>query len=73
MKFNLQGNIVDGGRFKCPRCGGSAWGTSAPDHPDWSTATGHCHGNDAHDSRKNFCDFKWYRKDDVKVFVKKIE
>ena len=45
--------------FICPKCSSTHWGTSDPAHPDWSKATGHCHGNG--------CDFSWNReKDDSK-------
>jgi len=60
MKFTSEGFAAEGGRFECPKCGDYRWGTSAPDHPDWSTAIGVCNG----------CSFRWLRTNDKEVFVK---
>ena len=47
--------------FKCPRCGGSSFGTNM------NTNTGHCHGDDAGDGKEG-CTFTWNRSEDRRYF-----
>lgn len=54
--------------FKCPSCGGSAFGSMAENLEDPSGPLHrYCHGNDAQDGRDG-CRFDWPEKDDWKYF-----
>lgn len=54
--------------FKCPDCGGSAFGSMAVDLADPSGPLERfCHGDDAKDGRAG-CRFSWHERDDWKYF-----
>lgn len=53
-------------KFKCPSCGGSAFGSVQ--NPDGSLARS-CHANGAGDSRRSHCSFQFHMKDDWKHFT----
>lgn len=55
--------------FKCPDCGGSAFGSMAVDQQNPSGPLERfCHGDDAHDGKAG-CRFNWPEKDDWKHFI----
>ena len=58
-------------RFHCPRCGGSAFGSSYEGDPqDPNTVMMRsCHGNDAGDSTRQTCPFRFPSTDDWKYFT----
>ena len=55
-------------RFKCPQCGGSAFGSAMDNGPD-GPLTRYCHANDAGDSTRRTCHV-WFQSDeDWKYFT----
>ncbi len=57
-------------RFKCPVCGGSAFGSSMDENdPADGPMTRYCHGNDAGDSTRRTCPFRFTSDEDWKYFT----
>ncbi len=57
-------------RFKCPVCGGSAFGSSMDENdPADGPMTRYCHGNDAGDSTRRTCPFQFQSDEDWKYFT----
>ena len=53
-------------KFKCPRCGGSAFGSTQEND---GSLTRHCLANDARDSKWATCSFTFPMADDWKYFT----
>lgn len=55
-------------KFKCPKCGGSSFGSVMSDPNPAGPVHRYCHGNDAHDGHSG-CMFEWWDADDWKYFL----
>ena len=53
-------------QFRCPECGGSAFGSSQKDD---GSMTRYCHANDARDSTRSVCPFTFPMADDWRYFL----